>query len=144
MAQVLVPQTHELYDRSQRDMEMINEHHQMQDIFHDESKKDKKHLSLGMLVPDAIQFICAEGAALRWDETGSFYEVIFEQRIIIFGMLMPSTDTCWVSRFQMANSLSSVSTTCDAKETETMTRAQGLSAVCINITPCLLEIDGPR
>ena len=49
--------------------------HQIPDCGNDDSRKDKRHLSLGMLVPDAIQYICAEGTALRWDESASCYEV---------------------------------------------------------------------
>ena len=41
----------------------------------EDRSRDKKALSLGLLVPDCIQFICAEGSALRWDEAGCFYEV---------------------------------------------------------------------
>ncbi len=40
-----------------------------------EGHRDKRHLSLGMLVPDAIQHICSEGSALQWDEIHNFYEV---------------------------------------------------------------------
>ena len=36
---------------------------------------DKKSLSMGLLVPDAIQFICSEGSGLRWDTEASAYEV---------------------------------------------------------------------
>ena len=63
----------EFYDSSyQQDMFAT----QNIDYLNDESRKDKKHLSLGMLVPDAIQYICAEGQALRWDDSASCYEVI--------------------------------------------------------------------
>ena len=44
--------------------------------FVSEGQRDRKHLSLGMLVPDAIQYICSEGTALRWDDQHGFYEVI--------------------------------------------------------------------
>ncbi len=73
--------------------------HQIPDYGNDDSRKDKRHLSLGMLVPDAIQFICAEGTALRWDESASCYEVnpCFKLKIahnLIFGFLV-STGYQW-------------------------------------------------
>jgi hypothetical protein len=40
-----------------------------------EVPRDKKSLSMGLLVPDAIQFICSEGSGLRWDTEASAYEV---------------------------------------------------------------------
>ena len=46
------------------------------DYLNSYATKEKKNLSLGMLVPDAIQYICSEGQALRWDESASCYEVI--------------------------------------------------------------------
>ena len=72
MAEVLFLGNHSEYDQSLRDLDTSA--HQTQEYWNDD-RKDKKHLSLGMLVPDAIQFICAEGAALRWDEKASCYEV---------------------------------------------------------------------
>jgi hypothetical protein len=40
----------------------------------EELPRDKKSLSMGLLVPDAIQFICSEGTCLRWDTEASAYE----------------------------------------------------------------------
>jgi hypothetical protein len=40
----------------------------------DDLLKEKKSLSMGLLVPDAIQFICSEGSGLRWDTAASAYE----------------------------------------------------------------------
>ena len=73
MTEVFAYPPHELYGRNQNDLEMSA--HLVSDYANEENRKDKKHLSLGMLVPDAIQFICAEGSALRWDESASCYEV---------------------------------------------------------------------
>ena len=43
--------------------------------FGEERSKDKKSLSMGLLVPDAVQFICSEGLALKWDQASATYEV---------------------------------------------------------------------
>ncbi len=58
-----------------------------------EVQRDKKHLSLGMLVPDAIQHICAEGSALHWDANQSLYEVF---RFFLFQKIMMI-----ISKFQV-------------------------------------------
>jgi hypothetical protein len=77
MTEILV--RNEFYDSSQ-DM-FAN---QNMDYHNDDSRRDKKHLSLGMLVPDAIQYICSEGQALRWDELASCYEVVLHEESIDF------------------------------------------------------------
>ncbi len=63
----------DFYDSSYREQDMFA--NQNTEYLNDDSRKDKKHLSLGLLVPDAIQYICSEGQALRWDESASCYEV---------------------------------------------------------------------